>query len=246
MKVERINEDGTAHGDLHARAARHAALAEPLRIRITDLLTLSDLSSTELRTEIGIRSNLLAHHLNVLEGAGMVTRRRSDGDRRRCYSTLTLEARNTAVLSLAQARSAHGNGPRRVVFICTGNSARSPFAAARWNAELQEELGVRAVSAGTFPASAPSTQSVEAAATFGVDLSAHRPRPVGELEAHDLLVIVCDRAYEELSTRFPLPTPRPRHWSVPDPGPSGSAAAYESCFGDIDLRVKDLGSTVKF
>jgi len=67
------------------RAARYAALADPVRLRIIDLLTLGDVAPVELQAELGISSSLLAHHLNLLEREGMLVRTRSEADRRRTY-----------------------------------------------------------------------------------------------------------------------------------------------------------------
>lgn len=55
--------------ELDARVATLAALADPARLRIVDLLGQGDASPGELRRELGVASNLLAHHLSVLEGA---------------------------------------------------------------------------------------------------------------------------------------------------------------------------------
>ena len=65
------------------RLARHAALADAGRLRIVDLLTLGDRSPSELQAELGMPSNLLAHHLRILEDAGLAARHRSEADRRR-------------------------------------------------------------------------------------------------------------------------------------------------------------------
>jgi DNA-binding MarR family transcriptional regulator len=73
---------------------------------------------------LAMPSNLLAHHLRVLEAAGMITRHRSDGDKRRSY--LRLVPGSLDSLARPPARSA-----RRVLFVCTANSARSHLAAAR-------------------------------------------------------------------------------------------------------------------
>ena len=62
------------------RAARYAALGDPVRLAIVDELTLSDRAPIELRRLLGIESNLLAHHLDVLETVGMIDRSRSSGD----------------------------------------------------------------------------------------------------------------------------------------------------------------------
>src|SRR5246127_5146631 len=74
--------------DLERRAILHAALADPARLRITDTLHTGDASPSELAAMLAMPSNLLAHHLHVLEQAGIITRRRSEGDRRRTYLQL--------------------------------------------------------------------------------------------------------------------------------------------------------------
>ena len=71
--------------DLARRATLHAALADPARLQITDTLLAGDASPSELAAILAMPSNLLAHHLHVLEQAGIITRRRSEGDRRRTY-----------------------------------------------------------------------------------------------------------------------------------------------------------------
>src|SRR5207302_5457828 len=105
------------------RARVHAALGEPARLAIVDLLKLGDASPTEVGRELGLPSNLLAHHLKLLEQAGMIERSRSEGDHRRTY----LRLRPESLFGLVPA------GLRtvpRVVFVCTHNSARSQLAAA--------------------------------------------------------------------------------------------------------------------
>jgi DNA-binding transcriptional ArsR family regulator len=116
VKIESISE-------LRRRAAMHAALADPARLRITDVLTDGDASPLELAALVSMPSNLLAHHLRVLEDAGLVTRHRSEGDKRRTYLRLVPDALD--VLAGSPGRPA-----RRVLFACTANSARSHLAAA--------------------------------------------------------------------------------------------------------------------
>ena len=74
--------------EVNRRAAVHAALGDPARLRIVDMLLLGDLSPSELAAQLQMPSNLLAHHLKVLENAGVVSRHRSEGDRRRTYLRL--------------------------------------------------------------------------------------------------------------------------------------------------------------
>jgi len=60
--------------DIKLRAARHDALGDPLRLAIVDELMGSDRSPNELRRRFGLESNLLAHHLGVLEAVGIIVR----------------------------------------------------------------------------------------------------------------------------------------------------------------------------
>ena len=61
------------------RAAVHAALADPARLHIIETLGAGDASPSDLAAMLAMPSNLLAHHLRVLEQAGLLARRRSDG-----------------------------------------------------------------------------------------------------------------------------------------------------------------------
>ena len=78
--------------DLERRSRVHGALADPSRLRIVDTLSLGDASPKELQAMLGMPSNLLAHHLHVLEGAGLLFRHRSQSDRRRSYLRLVPSA----------------------------------------------------------------------------------------------------------------------------------------------------------
>jgi len=127
--------------DFPARVAKHAALSDPARLRIVDLLTLGDFSPTELQAELGMPSNLVSHHLRTLEGAGLATRHRSEADKRRSYIRLA----DGALEGLAPGRE---HGARRLLFVCTRNSARSQLAAALWNQASE----IPSTSAGTHPA----------------------------------------------------------------------------------------------
>ena len=181
----------------------HAALADPARLHIIDTLSGGDASPSELAAMLAMPSNLLAHHLNVLEHAGLITRRRSEGDRRRSYLRLIPDALDA--LGAPPARMA-----RRVLFVCTANSARSHLAAALW----RRASNVPAASAGTHPADGIAAGAIAAAERHHLPLRRLRPRHLSEVQADgDLLVTVCDLAHEELG-RLPAV-----HWSVPDPVP---------------------------
>jgi ArsR family transcriptional regulator, arsenate/arsenite/antimonite-responsive transcriptional repressor / arsenate reductase (thioredoxin) len=210
--------------ELQRRAAVHAALSDPARLRIADTLGAGDASPSELAAMLAMPSNLLAHHLRVLEEAGLVSRRRSDGDRRRTY--LRLEP---GALDLS-------SGPAlppaaRLLFVCTANSARSHLAAALW----RQASKVPAESAGTHPAETIDPGAIAAAQRNHLRLPRVRPRYIGDVRHDgDLVVSVCDLAYEELGTEAVV------HWSVPDPVQAGDPASFDEVLAELGRRVRIL------
>ena len=211
-----------------ARVARHAALADPARLRIVDLLTLGDYSPTELQAELGMPSNLLSHHLRTLEVAGLATRNRSEADRRRSYIRLAPGALEGLLPGVE-------HGARRVLFVCTRNSARSQLAAALW----QQVSDIPATSAGTHPADRIARGAIEAARRHGLDLADLPPRTLDQVAGGgDFIVTVCDNAHEELPGLGGI------HWSVPDPLRLGTTEAFDKAFNDITRRINDLAPRV--
>ena len=209
---------------LAGRVARYAALADPVRLRIVDLLTLGDVAPVELQGELGVSSSLLAHHLNQLEQAGLIVRTRSEADRRRTYLHLAPGALDGLTPSPML-------GVRRVVFVCTGNSARSQLAAALWHGSSD----IPVASAGTHPAAQIEPGAIAAADRHGLTLRARAPRALDDvLGADDFVVTVCDTAHEELGDAGCV------HWSVPDPVRDGTDAAFDAAFEDIAARIQSL------
>lgn len=212
--------------DLERRAGIHGALADPARLRIVDGLGSGDRPVSELQELTGLPGNLLAHHLGVLEEAGLIERRRSEGDRRRRYVVL----RRTALHGLLPAAPALAGIP---LFVCTHNSARSQFAAGLY----RSRTGLEAQSAGTEPASRVHPKAVTVASELGIDLSDAVPRGYDAIsDAPDLVVSVCDRAQE---AELPFSVRR-IHWSVPDPVRAGSTRAFREAFEEIEQRMADL------
>lgn len=212
--------------DLAARVTAHAALADPHRLAIVDALALGDRAPGELAELAGVPTNLLAHHLRVLEEAGLTERRASSGDRRRRYVVL----RPDRMSALAPAPSVDA---ARVLFVCTRNSARSPFAAALW----RRRTGQPADSAGADPAPRVHRSAVRAARWLGVELSAETPKGYEAVAAApDLVVSVCDRARE---AGLPFAA-QALHWSVPDPVADGGRAAFAAAFAEISRRIERL------
>jgi ArsR family transcriptional regulator, arsenate/arsenite/antimonite-responsive transcriptional repressor / arsenate reductase (thioredoxin) len=213
------------------RAARFAALGDPHRLAIVDLLVVADRAPSELRRELGIASNLLAHHLRVLEAARLVEVVGSEGDRRRRYVRLAATA---AVGGVEVAPISASN----VVFVCTHNSARSQLAAGLWN----RIHAVPATSAGTHPAPRVHPRAVLAGAAADIDLSRAIPRSLDELSHRpDLVITVCDRAHEELSA---APW-RQLHWSLPDPARDGRRAAFDATVQRLRDRIDQVAPSVR-
>lgn len=203
------------------RAQRHAALGDPIRLAIVDELATSDRAPVELRQRLGLESNLLAHHLDVLEEVGLIERTRSSGDGRRRYVHL----RRAALDDLAIGTAPLG-GP--ALFVCTRNSARSQLAAALW----RELTGDEASSAGTHPAATVHPGAVAAGARAGLDLGSAVPATLDGVDLPPLVVTVCDRAHEELPA-----DPSWLHWSVADPVPAGTDQAFDAAVAELTERI---------
>jgi predicted protein tyrosine phosphatase len=135
------------------------------------------------------------------------------GDRRRTYLTLN-HAQLEALVPQGDRRV------KRVVFVCTQNSARSQLASAVWHRRSE----VPAVSAGMHPAPKVHPEAVAVARRRNVPMRPHRPRHFAEaLRSTDLIISVCDRAHEELPADA---------WLLRKFG-----APYWSCAADCALRT---------
>jgi len=211
--------------DIKLRAARHDALGDPLRLAIVDELMGSDRSPNELRRRFGLESNLLAHHLGVLEAVGIIVRSTSSGDGRRRYVHV-------------DRSSLHGLLPTRTVavqkalFVCTRNSARSQLASVLWHSMT----GATADSAGTRPSERVHSGAIAAAARVGLDLSSATPRSITTIRRFPSLVItVCDQAHEQLE-----PGESWLHWSLADPVASGRRAGFDATVVELRERIAAL------
>ncbi|GAB5904105.1 ArsR family transcriptional regulator [Mycobacterium sp. MHSD3] len=229
LTIDSMATEGIAEGapdqSLLARVAVHAALADPTRLAIVEALTTGDASPTELQVRLSIPSNLLAHHLGVLQTAGVVHKRRSEGDRRRWYLRLIPQVLDSMCTTSPTSVS-------RVVFVCTQNSARSQLAAAAWRAQSP----IPAESAGTRPARRIHPEAIETARRHGLELTAAAPRRLDDvLQASDYLIVVCDNAHEELPAIIAR-----SHWAIQDPVPDGGTAVFDEVMTDIDSRIGRL------
>ena len=216
--------------DVVDRARIHAALGDPTRLSIVGELDLGDRTFQELADMVKQPGNLLAHHLTVLEDAGLIERRVSEGDRRRRYLSLNPEP----LVGLLTFRRLVA---RSVLFVCSHNSARSQYAAAAW----RRRSGHGADSAGTDPARRVDPRAIQVALERGLDLAGFVPKGYEGLKpTFDLVVSVCDRARETVS---PIEAPT-LHWSVPDPVPGRGLTAFRFAFNEIDRRLDRLATSV--
>jgi len=231
----------------------------PVRWRLLTALAGSDHRVRELVQLVGQPQNLVSYHLRLLRRGGLVTARRSSFDARDSYYHLDLDrcsaelATTGAALHPALREPAvppfGGSGPRwshetSVLFVCTGNSARSPIAEALLRHHTAGSLDV--ASAGTSPKPHLHPGAVQVmAAEFGIDLADQQPRRLAGLEGRrfDAVITLCDRARE----RCPEFKEHPRriHWSIPDPATASDAdeagfPAFRRAAADINTRVRHL------
>lgn len=209
---------------LEQRARVHAALADVTRLRIVDLLTVGDASASEVGGVLDVPSNLLAHHIRVLERARLVVRHRSEGDARRWYLSLTPRA--PSVIETSTLLS-----PRRVLFVCTANTARSHLAVALW----RRVSAISAISAGTHPGERVNPDAIRAAKRAGLSLPDVTPQQLDAvMREGDVVITVCDRAHEELGSLDWV------HWSIPDPVTAGTSESFDAACADLARRVDIL------
>jgi protein-tyrosine-phosphatase/DNA-binding transcriptional ArsR family regulator len=229
----------------------------PVRWHLLAELTAGDFRVRELTALVGRPQNLVSYHLRQLRGGGLVTSRRSSFDGRDTYYHLDLDrcahALITTGMALHPALSLRlrppaipGGGSRRprVLFACTGNSARSPIAEAllRHRAEGQVEV----VSAGSRPKQRIHPHAVRALRDrFGIDISHQVPRHLDTVadQPFDHVITLCDKV-REVCPDFG-DHPRFVHWSIPDPAATGDAdndgyPAFIRIAAQIDTRIQHL------
>ena len=232
----------------------------PLRWQLLSELARSDRRVGELCELAGRRQSLVSYHLRQLRDGGLVSMRRSAADGRDSYYVLDL-ARCEELLSSASAslhpalaqtprrdtRRERGAPLARVLFLCTGNSARSQMAEA-----LAGELSggaVHAVSAGSHPKPL-HPNAVRVMRERSIDISRRRTKHLSEFadERFDYVISLCDRV-REVCPEFSC-GPELIHWSVPDPArePGSDEAtlpAFERTAAEVEIRVGFLIEAIK-
>jgi ArsR family transcriptional regulator, arsenate/arsenite/antimonite-responsive transcriptional repressor / arsenate reductase (thioredoxin) len=220
---------------------------DPVRWRLLRELARSDRRVRELVDAVGQPQSLVSYHLRQLRSAGLVTARRSSFDGRDAYYRLDLDR---CAHALAEAGAALHPGllpgppapivvPAAVLFLCTGNSARSPMAEALLRHRAAGAVEV--ASAGSHPKPV-HPNAVRALAEYGITL-AHGPAHLDSVRQRrfGLVVSLCDRV-REVCPPFPG-SPHMIHWSIPDPAGESDAAswpAFRRTAAELDGRVRYL------
>jgi protein-tyrosine-phosphatase/DNA-binding transcriptional ArsR family regulator len=223
--------------------------AHPVRWQLLVALAGSDQRVRELVERVDQPQNLVSYHLRLLRDAGLVTSTRSSFDGRDSYYRLDLDRCAEAITDSAAAlhpalrvrpQPAAPSRPVDVLFICTGNSARSPIAEALLRHHGGEHVTV--ASAGTRPRDALHRSAVRVLRdTIGVDVSHQRPRHLDTVIGRRFAYVItlCDRA-REAAPDF-AHHPRRAHWSVVDPATADDGyRAFRRVAADIDTRIRHL------
>ena len=227
----------------------------PLRWRLLGELARSDRRVRELVGLVGQPQNLISYHLGRLRDGRLVAARRSAFDARDAYYHLDLASCADALaaaglalhpgLRMAPVPAAAPAGRCRVLFLCTGNSARSPVA----EALLRRRAGrVEVASAGSHP-KALHPNTVRVLQAYGIELAGRPPRHLDVFagQRFDYVITLCDRV-REICPEFPGSAGQV-HWSIPDPAARGgtdedSYPAFERMAAELETRIGFLLATI--
>jgi protein-tyrosine-phosphatase/DNA-binding transcriptional ArsR family regulator len=231
-------------------------VGHPLRWRLLGELARSDQHVRELTELLGKPQSLVSYHLGKLRGARLVTTRRSSADGRDAYYSTDLtrcgellagagtELHRGLRLEVPPAVAAPTptTTPVRVLFLCTGNSARSQMAEALVRAHAAPV--VTAFSAGSHPKNL-HPNAVRVMAEYGLDVHDQRPKHLSVYtgQPFDHVISLCDKV-REVCPEFPGP-PESAHWSIPDPAATGSTdaatyPAFRATAAELDTRIRFL------
>jgi ArsR family transcriptional regulator, arsenate/arsenite/antimonite-responsive transcriptional repressor / arsenate reductase (thioredoxin) len=234
-------------------------VAHELRWALLTTLADSDYRVRELVARVGQPQNLVSYHLRLLRDGGLVTATRSSSDGRDSYYHLDV-ARCAAGLAATGAalhpalredagRPVVPGGQQRepgvaVLFVCTGNSARSPIAEALLRHHTAGRVTVTSAGSRPKPGLHPNTVRV-LRESFGIDIADRSPQHLDTLASRrfDHVITLCDKA-REACPEFGH-QPWRIHWSIPDPATAGdtdqaSYPAFQHTASDLDTRVRHL------
>jgi protein-tyrosine-phosphatase/DNA-binding transcriptional ArsR family regulator len=198
----------------------------PIRWRLLSELARSDRLVNELTGLVGETQNLVSYHLGKLRDRRLVSARRSAADGRDTYYTLDVAAigrllsatggsLHPALRLAPPPLEAAGRRAVKVLFLCTGNSARSQIA----EAFAKDRSGgtIDAYSAGSHPKAMHPNAVRVMRIEHGIDLAgqASKHLDVFARQRFDWVISLCDRV-REVCPQFPG-HPQTIHWSIPNP-----------------------------
>jgi protein-tyrosine-phosphatase/DNA-binding transcriptional ArsR family regulator len=228
-------------------------VGHPVRWTLVRELAGGDRRVRELTAVLRMPQSLVSYHLGRLRAAGMVSARRSAADGRDAYYRLDLDrcrdllaqagvALHPALAGVPEAVAPAVVPPRRVLFLCSGNSARSQMAEALAGRLSGRTLG--ASSAGSHPKPL-HPGAVRVMAGRGIDISDRASKHLDAFAGRrfDYVISLCDRV-REVCPEFPG-GPRTIHWSMPDPSaepadPADPDAAFERTAAELETRIAHL------
>ncbi|MGO9929478.1 MAG: ArsR family transcriptional regulator [Mycobacterium sp.] len=223
--------------------------SHPLRWALLTELAGSDHRVRELAAAVDEPQNLVSYHLRLLRSAGFVDARRSSFDGRDTYYHLNLTGCAGAFVGAAAAlHPALAPAPtaqppaRSVLFLCSGNSARSPMAEALLAKQGQGRI--RACSAGSHPKPHVHRNAIRVMRDmYGIDLRGSRPRPLAAVARRrfDCVVTLCDKV-REYARDHDLATTM--HWSLPDPW--ATADNDRASYPEFRRLASELNSRIEF
>jgi protein-tyrosine-phosphatase len=230
-------------------------LANPLRWQLLQQLVASDRTVRELTGLVGEPQNLVSYHLRQLHDGGLVLRHRSAHDGRDVYYAIDLarcrDELEGSVRALHPALwptppATHHRAEReRILYLCTGNSARSQMAEAL-TVHLSDGA-ITAASAGSAPKPLHAN-AVRVLQERGIDISGNRTKHLDRFRARrfDRVITLCDRV-REVCPEFPS-RPARVHWSIPDPAAEGTTdratyPAFERTADELETRISYLLAT---
>lgn len=134
--------------------------------------------------------------------------------------------------------------PYHVLFLCTGNSARSILAEALLNHKSKGRFV--AYSAGSHPTGSPRPEALRQLESAGIGTAGLRSKSWDEFSGPDaphldFVFTVCDNAAKEQCPYWPG-QPMTAHWGIPDPAavrgtPEEIARAFRDAFVILDRRI---------
>ena len=223
--------------------------AHPLRWALLTELASSDRRVRELVAAVDEPQNLVSYHLRLLRSAGLVVARRSSFDGRDSYYHLDLARCATAFGDAATAlhpalapTDREWSRDRSVLFLCTGNSARSPMA----EALLRHRSGGRVdvASAGSRPKPALHANTARVLRKeYGIDLEPRQPQPLEAVAGRrfDYVITLCDKIREVPRDHGSAVT---MHWSLPDP--SAAADTDRATYPEFRRVAMELDTRIGF